>query len=495
LRPRVWERVREHFGDRVGFLATSLCYRDRGALREALRRLGVPYGLWVAGRCGVCDRMRERVLALARSLEGRRYALARHCGGLVLFPGEVPGSVRVAREADPLLQTSLEKTDVASVGKVDVLSNRALGHLYLCGVGDPWVFPGEDEGAGGLFSRGDSWGIVQAESPAMRKVLLALGARTRAALVLALGLVRPAAGAGKTGAVGRNPLERLLIYEDDVTELLGVALGCSPGGAEAARRALSGGGPEALAVLARVDACVGGRGRLVFRGVEMSAAGVRRQLGMAKAFAFCKAHATAYGSLAWALGMVKANNPRLFWEGFVNSGALAGSMYWPWVHFERVKQSLGVRVVWPGDLGLRPAGYYSVSWKFCGDVFGPDLPLGVLAPGMGADRSSWIRQLGVAGFWEGGFGPVPGTWVLDGDGGRVGYRALTALKDPRCHPLGDGRVCWFSTLGYGRLGLLERSWVAPEGTVVGAAFFERGSGFVSGRFPGGLRVGLDCAPG
>ena len=493
MREEVWRRVRERFGGRVGFLATELRYRERGALREALRRLGVAPSVWLSGAAAVPQEMRGRVESLAASLVGRRYAFARHCGGLVLFPQDVPDALKLARPSAPFAQTSLVKDsgEVKRRGKLDVLSNRGLGHLALCGYPDPTDpvrFPPAHAGAGNLFSAGDTWGIVQGESPAMRKLFVVLGARTREAVVLALGLVRPAVGGGKgPGAVGRNPLERLLVYEDDVAEFLGVALGCSPGGAEQARRALSGGGPEAQEVLSRVESYVGRRGRVTFRGASVTVSEARRQLGMAKAFGFCKAHATAYGHLVWALGCVKASEPENFWQGFVNSGSLASSMYLPWVHFERVKSSLGVSVAWPGDFGLRPTAFYSLPWRFSGGVFGPDVSSPALAEGLGADRSSWIRQLQVAGFWEGGFAPIPGTWLVGDEGAatEVSFRALSALKSPRTHPLEDGRVCLFETLGYGRLGLLERSRVFPSleaAEAEPASLFVRGSGSVASRF-------------
>ena len=473
LRPALWERIRARFGDRVGFVATSLRYRSQGALREALRQCGISYELWVSPFAVLPETSRERVISLASKLEGSQFALARHCGGLVLFPSEVPPPVRTARSREPFYQLSLTKDDVGSTtglgggfgarGKLDVLSNRALSQLCALGRDPAHDLSGEHLGAGKIFSQGDTWGIVQGESPAMRKLFLSMGVSTLEGVILCLGLVRPATGSGKQGAVGRNPLERLLVFEDDVTEFLGVILGCRPESAEQARRALGKGGELAQGVLRDVEAVCrrSTRGRVSFRGKEMTWTEVRKQLGFVRAFAFCKAHASAYGRLVWALGVAKAEDPRGFWEAFLNT-ALTSSMYLPWVHFERIKMDLDVEVLWPGDLGLAPGRFFSVPWRISGDFVGP--VLGSQGPAQtpalfsfgGDDPELWLRQLSCAGFWAGRGRSIPRTWARRSDG-TMSFRGLAGLKSPRLHPLGDGRACLFSTLGHGQGGVIEYS--------------------------------------
>jgi len=485
LRPEMWKRLRARFGDRIGFVATKLKYRKKSALREALRRCGIHFDFWLAQAPVISQSQRQRVLELASSLEGKTYGLSRHCGGIVFFPKGVPSQYLSARCKEPFSQLILDKKELEKVGygKLDILSNYALSHLRYVGVNPdrPEEIMDAGSSVGNLFSSGNSWGIVQAESPAMRKLLVNLKVSSMEGLTLALGLIRPAVSGGslKPPAVGRNPVERMLVYEDDVAEFLSVLLGGSMSLGEYSRRLLVKGGQEAKKLLKDVGRLVNtkGRDRVLFRGRYWTWGEVKRQLGLAAAYSFCKSHATAYGRVVWALGWCKAYNPTLFWEGFLNT-AISSSMYLPWVHMERIKRELDMRVRWPGDFSLSPGMFFKVPWVVDGDkkvvypkpLYSSSLPSFSLTPcselrSMGyeqlelfdsfdSEAKMLLRQLKLCGFWagtRGEVGPLSKTYLVEKEAtqGVYDFRGLRALKSPRLHPLDGNSLCLFQTLGVG----------------------------------------------
>jgi hypothetical protein len=481
--------------------------------------------MWVSSAAAISTEQRDRILSLTSSLVGTEYGLARHCGGIVLFSTDTPlpsDAWYSARQKEPFAQLLLDKDDLerAGLSKLDVLSNHALSHLRAMGLESTLGSNPIDFKAGKVFSEGDTWGIVQGESPAMRKIFLNFGFSTLQGVTLALGLVRPATGSpsssamasSKPGAVGRNPIERRLIYEDDITEFLAVILGSSPSLAEYSRRVLLKGGVESQKLLEDMERLVNrkGRDKVLFRGEVWSWSKIKKQLGLAASYAFCKAHATAYGRVVWALGFAKAHYPELFWTSFIPT-AMASSMYLPWVHFERLKWELGVEVVWPGDLSIAIPKFFSYPWRVTRGVLSPDISFGQnlfdYCPCGGLETNSglrsvgegptplgmqwgggdgfWERQLRAAGFWSGSKSSIPESYVYEAEpAGSYEFRGLRALKAVRVHPLNKQEVCLFQTLGVGRLKIIEYSKVfsASSPRLVG----ESAGPFFSGRGRGRL---------
>jgi len=490
LRPEIWQRLRARFGDRLGFVATKLKYRERGALREALRRSGIPFDFWLSSSAVISEEQKQRVMSLAASLEGKTYGLSRHCGGIVFFPKGIPRKFLSARPRQPLSQLILDKQELEQTGfgKLDVLSNFGLSHLrytgledHLGGVGDCSSQgsschsndpePQREHEVGRLFATGNSWGILQAESPAMRKLLVTLGVSSLEALTLALGLIRPAvSSSSKPSSMGRNPLERMLVYEDDVAEFLSVILGSGMSLGEYSRRILSKGGKEAKKLLKDVGRIVNkkGKDRILFRGKYWTWTEIKRQLGLASAYSFCKSHAVAYARVAWLLAEAKARDPRLFWQGFLNT-SVSSSMYMPWVYFERIKRELGVSVLWPGDFNLPVGKFFKVPWVIEDNKVYPlpstQLSLGIVSASS-FDKPTLERQFLAAGFWAGGLelkdgSPLAKTYFYPfvGKDGFYDFCGLRALKNPRIHPLDSESVCFFQTLGVGSSKILETSLV------------------------------------
>ena len=64
--------------------------------------------------------------------------------------------------------------------QVDILSNRALSHLWGISQRQVYEYPSADERTRRLFISGDVFGILYCESPAMRRALRVLQVRKRA---------------------------------------------------------------------------------------------------------------------------------------------------------------------------------------------------------------------------------------------------------------------------------------------------------------------------
>ena len=148
-----------------------------------------------------------RLLGDARCLLGRPHHLSVHCGGVVITPRPIDEYVPLQRAAKGVVVTQFDKDGVEAAGlvKIDLLGNRALANveetLRLAGGASRPAPLYDDPAALHLLQTGDTLGVNQLESPAMRHLLdpdATAGDRGRG---LRLALIRP--GAGAVGMKGR----------------------------------------------------------------------------------------------------------------------------------------------------------------------------------------------------------------------------------------------------------------------------------------------------
>ncbi len=212
--------------------------------------------------------------------------------------------------------------------------------------------PEDDPATAARVAAGDTLNCFQLESPAMRHLLRMLEARTLEDAIAAVALVRP--GAAESGmkeaycrrrrgleppAFAHPRLERVLgsahgvmLYEEDVMAVAAAVAGLSLAEGDDLRRAIGG---------ARRDeefrALEGGFvGQAARAGVdEASARAVWRDLTRFAAYAFCKAHAAGYGTLAWHSAYLKTHFPAEWAVGILNHHA---GMYATWVHVEDLRR-------------------------------------------------------------------------------------------------------------------------------------------------------------
>ena len=225
---------------------------------------------------------------------------------------------------------------------------------------DVEAIPDPDPATARRLAEGDTLNCFQLESPAMRNLLRMLRAGTLEETIAAVALVRPGpAESGMKEAFcrrhrGLDPVSYLhprlqpvleathgvMLYEEDVMRVAAALTGIPLHEGDELRRAIGVARSEdERASLERGFVQCARRA-----GVDEATAGaVWRELERFGAYAFCKAHAAGYGTLAYQSAYLKTHFPVEFAVGILNHHA---GMYETWVHVEDLRRQ-GVRFLPP----------------------------------------------------------------------------------------------------------------------------------------------------
>jgi DNA polymerase III alpha subunit len=211
-----------------------------------------------------------------------------------------------------------------------------------------------------LLQRGDTLGVNQLESPAMRHLLMQMRPRGLHDVIQALALIRPGASSigakelflrRRRGLEPATPLHPLLepvlretcglmLYEDDALRVIQTLTGFPAPEADRFRKQVSKcTSDDEAATLAQtfLKACER-------NGVTRTAAGeVWVQLAKFNQYSFCKSHAVSYGLIAWEAALLKAHHPLCFWTAALNNNQ---GMYPRRVYVEEAKR-VGIRFALP----------------------------------------------------------------------------------------------------------------------------------------------------
>jgi DNA polymerase III alpha subunit len=221
------------------------------------------------------------------------------------------------------------------------------------------TIPFSDEATIALLRAGDTLGVNQLESPAMRHLLIQMQAAGLDDVIQALALVRP--GAASFGMKelflsrrrGLEPVEvhpllepvlretqGIMLYEDAALDVVQALTDLTIVEADRLRKgaAKEHGEAEQRRLL---DEFVGACAR---RGVGRTVAEKQwRQLSMFRHYSFCKSHAVSYGLIAWDATYLKAHHPLAFWTAALNNNQGA---YPRRVYVEAIKRA-GLRILLP----------------------------------------------------------------------------------------------------------------------------------------------------
>lgn len=375
-RARVIEAVYERYGrDRVAMISTHPAFQPRSAFRETARAYGVPPALidriarriphhlegslaaLLAGEAvfdgvALAPPERQLLLAQAEALRGLPHHLSVHPGGIVIGDRPLAQLVPLERAAGGLVITQLDMYSIEEVGlvKIDLLGNRCLSEIAeTCahveartGVRpDLERLSGHDARTARLLAAGRTLGCFQLESPAMRALLVRLGARDLATTIHAVALVRPGPSEGGMKdrfirrARGQEPAapphpalaellapqHGILLYEEDVMCVAATLTGMSLAQGDDLRRAIKQltlrGDAVGLEALADRFAARAGT-----HGVPASQArDIWEQLARFGRYAFNKAHAASFGVLAYRSAYLKAHHPQAFFCALFNHHA------------------------------------------------------------------------------------------------------------------------------------------------------------------------------
>ena len=368
-REEVIQHIYAKYGrERAALAATVICWRTRGALRDAGRALGIARELidhlagnlgWWHDRAELPARCAEigldpatpavrRWLALAGELRGQPRHLSQHVGGFVIARGRLDRLVPVENAAMPertVIQWDKDDIDTLGLMKVDVLALGMLSAIrrMLDAVsrlrGAPLAMsdiPAEDPATYAMISRGDTVGVFQIESRAQMAMLPRLKPRTFYDLVIEVAIVRPGPIQGNMvhpylrrregsepvvypSEAVRGVLERTLgvpIFQEQAMQLAIVAAGFSPGEADKLRRAMAawkrkgGLGPFRERLL----------GGMAARGYAAEfAEALYRQIEGFGEYGFPESHAASFALLVYVSAWLKRHHPAAFLAGLLNA--------------------------------------------------------------------------------------------------------------------------------------------------------------------------------
>jgi DNA-directed DNA polymerase III PolC len=336
----------------------------------------------------------------SRVLLGRPHHLSIHPGGVVITPGPIENHAPLQMAPKGVVITQFDKDSVEYVGlvKIDLLGNRALAtvdeanaHLHslvpklrlgthreklrfsfapsdpiyekpeaeLLAV-RPQAKLGNEEDVLSLLQQGDTLGVNQLESPAMRHLLIEMQPTCVDDVIQSLALIRP--GAASIGAKecfirrrhGIEPVRvahaclepilretmGLMVYEDDGLAVIQAMTGLPGPDADRFRKRVSKHRTkeEALELTKEFLVACDRHGT-----PRPAAAEMWVQLAKFNNYSFCKSHAVSYGLIAWKAATLKARFPLAFWTAALNNNQ---GMYPRRVYIEAIKRA-GIRLRLP----------------------------------------------------------------------------------------------------------------------------------------------------
>jgi DNA polymerase III alpha subunit len=343
----VMDRIFKKWPGKTARLSNYVMYRQKSARKEAAKRLGVKGNLPRNFKYEDYDIDPTEAKRIENRLIGKKRAISKHCGGIVMFTRQLPKSL--ISQDNQILLDKYEVEDLEHL-KVDILANRGLSQLLEI---DPDTaladYPEEDQKTSELLCRGDILGVTQGESPAMRRLFRAIQPTSVHDCVFATAMVRPVAMSGRQKAAmfqdwSQEAIQDSIVFEDDAISIISDIIGVDMYEADMYRRAFAKKNDEKI---------------LEF--VERMGVHPRKQEAMAalqslSGFGLCRAHAVNLGRLIWALAYQKAHNPKEFWRA--NIKHCQGS-YRPWVYqVEAHRQGIPTYSGWwhrgfPNNVGVR----------------------------------------------------------------------------------------------------------------------------------------------
>ncbi len=290
------------------------------------------------------DSKASTLLEVARKVEGMPRHASTHAAGVVISKDALTDHVplQTGTEKVALTQYSMEHLEAVGLLKMDFLGLRTLSIIertlaWVAQLGggsiDLRTIPDDDPATYEMLSRGDTTGIFQLESAGMRRVLRELKPSAFEDIISVLALYRPGpmefipryieAKHGRIEAeyphADLEPILRdthgIIVYQEQIMQIASRMAGFSLGEADLLRRAVSKKKREVLDQ--EREHFVAGS---LQQGYEESEAHLVYDMIVRFAdYGFPRAHATAYGVLAYRTAYLKANYPVPFMASMLTS--------------------------------------------------------------------------------------------------------------------------------------------------------------------------------
>lgn len=352
--------VRKYGRDRVAQIITFGTMAAKAAVRDVGRVLGMPYnevdrcakliphqlGMTLGEALEASPELRAHaaaqpkaaeLLELAMKVEGMPRHASTHAAGVVISREPLTEYVPLQEgtEQTPLTQYSMEHLEAIGLLKMDFLGLRTLSIIerslqwirQQTGEEIDWrQVPMDDPATYELLGRGDTTGIFQLESAGMRRVLKELRPSSFEDIISVLALYRPGpmefipqfirCKHGEQQVVYPHPsLEPILkdtygiiVYQEQIMQIASQMAGFTLGEADLLRRAVSKKKREVL----DEERAHFVRGCLAQGFAEEEANRVYDMIVRFADYGYPRAHATAYGVLAFQTAYLKAHYPVQF---------------------------------------------------------------------------------------------------------------------------------------------------------------------------------------
>jgi len=356
-RDEIYLKIFKRWENKVARISNHIMYKEKSAYREAIRNEG--HRKFVPREYNLKEIFNdeetiERIHKNAKDMTGNFRCYSLHCGGIVIFPVDVPDNL-LLKEYDigsdkikgKQIWMNKDQVEDADMIKIDILSNRGLSQLWDISKEPIINYSLDDKKTLDIFENGNNIGLTHSESRAMMKVFKTMRPTTINEIAIALALIRPAASKNYQKADflrDYTPYKyntgKYIIFDDDASLYIKKLLKCSDSVADNYRRAFSKNKKYKKLEFIRLL-----KERLED---EKDVKIIIDRLEQLEYYSFCKSHAFSYAQLVVGLAYHKANNPKDFWLSTLNN---CNSSYRKWVHFrEAVKSGL---VIIPGKKPFR----------------------------------------------------------------------------------------------------------------------------------------------
>ena len=368
-REEVIQYIYEKYGrERAALTATVISYRQRSALRDTGRALGIDIDrinaltsslAWWDQREQLLERFAavgldprsprvEKWLILAEQLHRFPRHLSQHVGGFVISRGRLDRLVPIENAAmagRSIIQWDKDDIDALGLMKVDVLALGMLSAIRcaLDGISQRigrrfrmQDIPREDPAVYAMIGHADTIGVFQIESRAQMAMLPRLKPRCFYDLVIEVAIVRPGPIQGdmvhpylrrRSGVeairypsrVVESVLKRTLgvpIFQEQVMQLAIVAAGFTPGEADHLRRSMAAWKRKGGVGHLREKLTVG----MTDRGYSPDfAEAIYRQIEGFGEYGFPESHAASFALLVYVSAWLKRHEPAAFLAGLLNA--------------------------------------------------------------------------------------------------------------------------------------------------------------------------------
>lgn len=378
-RDTVYEYIFSKYGQHAALLGTVNTFRETSIVRE----LGKVYGMPKSDIDALADNpnnpllkndLTDKISGIGKHLMDFPHLRSIHAGGILI--SELPIYYYTALDLPPkglpTAQFDMYTAEDIGLDKLDILSQRGLGHIKECveivkenrgldidvhRVND---FK-RDANINQLLYDGEAIGCFYVESPAMRGLLKKLKCNNYISLVAASSIIRP--GVSKSGMMKEyiNRFHKqseikylapafeehlketfgVMVYQEDVIKIAHYFAGLSLADADTLRRAMSG-KYRSKKEFAKITSAFFENCKAKGYSDELTNE-VWRQMSSFAGYAFCKAHSASYAVESYQSLYLKTYFPKEFYTAVINN---FGGFYRTWVYVSEAKRH-GARINLP----------------------------------------------------------------------------------------------------------------------------------------------------